>query len=293
MRVLSLFDGMSCGQIALNRLGISPSTYYAAETDRHAVWVTQNNYPDTVQLGDINHWKTWAIDWSEIDLILGGSPCQGFSCSGKNRAFEDPRSQLFFTFVDILNHARKENPDLKFLMENVKMRKDHLDIISENLGVEPLFINSGKVSAQNRQRYYWFNWEASQPEDMGLILADVIEDNPENPTYMSHKFCTRNAHILREDFSGKARSLSSMEYVKNGRQGDYIKPPNAETYRKLTPLECERLQTIPEGYTGGVSNTQRYRMLGNGWTVEVIAHLLKHIPMAAQWGGDIRARSVA
>jgi len=330
MKVLSLFDGMSCGQIALNRIGIKPDAYYASELDKYAIKVTQANYPDTVQLGDVTQWREWGVDWASIDLLIGGSPCQGFSIAGKQLAFDDPRSKLFFVYVDILNHIKRVNPNVRFMLENVKMKKEYLAVISEHLGVEPVFINSALVSAQNRQRYYWCNWEVAQPEDRSVVLVDILEVDPENPTFMSDRFKTRNAHILRDDLSGKAKSLSAMEYVKNGRQGDYINPAavrgryiaggerqdgkgfkvdgltqqtlevrdgdksnsltavqkdtvasslppgrysNGKAYRKLTPIECERLQAVPDNYTNHVSNTQRYKMLGNGWTVDVVAHI--------------------
>jgi DNA-cytosine methyltransferase len=239
------------------------------------------------------------------DILLGGFPCQAFSFAGKKLAFDDPRSKLFFVYVDILNHIRSVNPDVKFLLENVKMKKEHLAVITEMLGVEPVFINSNLVSAQNRQRYYWANWEITQPEDKGIVLANVVEQDPKEITVMSDLFTARNKHILRSDLSGKAKSFSAMEYVKNGRQGDYIivqyprgknaggakaldgKAPSltssfweqnnhlsyGEKFRKLTPIECERLQTLPDDYTAGISNTQRYKAIGNGWTVDVIAHI--------------------
>ena len=130
MNVLSLFDGMSCGQIALNRIGIKPANYYASEVDKHAIKVTQANYPDTIQLGDVTKSREWGIDWSSIDLLMGGSPCQGFSFAGKGLAFDDPRSKLFFVYVDILNHIKSVNPNVKFLLENVKMKKEHMDVIT-------------------------------------------------------------------------------------------------------------------------------------------------------------------
>ncbi|PTT96632.1 DNA (cytosine-5-)-methyltransferase, partial [Pseudomonas sp. HMWF031] len=154
VNVLSLFDGLSCGQIALNRIGIKPEVYYAAEVDKYAIKVTQANYPKTVQLGDVTQWREWDINWASIDLLIGGSPCQGFSFAGKQLAFHDPRSKLFFVYVDILNHIKSVNPNVKFMLENVKMKKEYLAVISEHLGVEPVFINSALVSAQNRQRYY-------------------------------------------------------------------------------------------------------------------------------------------
>lgn len=342
MKVLSLFDGMSCGRIALERAGFNVDTYYASELDKYAITVTQANWPNTIQLGDVTKWREWDIDWTGIDLLIGGSPCQGFSFAGKQLAFDDPRSKLFFVYVDILNHIRSVNPGVKFLLENVKMKKEFLDVISDTLGVQPIFINSALVSAQNRQRYYWANWEFGQPEDKKIFLADILEIGQFNKTIMSDRFTVRNRHAgcLRDDVTGKAKSLSAMEYVKNGRQGDYIATdiktvsfndrikgvtqdnrgyrynkgdkaksgiselgrilkPSAEytdaltishapklalstdvsalKYRKLTPIECERLQTVPDNYTNHVSNTQRYKMLGNGWTVDVIAHIFTYL----------------
>lgn len=168
MNVLSLFDGISCGQVALERAGISVGKYYASEVDKYAISITQKNYPDTIQFGDVTKWREWDIDWSTIDLIQGGSPCQGFSFAGKQLNFDDPRSKLFFVFADILDHARKHNPDVRFLLENVRMKQEYQDVISERLGVKPVMINSALVSAQNRVRLYWTNiGEIEQPEDRG------------------------------------------------------------------------------------------------------------------------------
>lgn len=339
MNVLSLFDGMSCGQIALERAGVRVAKYYASELDKYAIKVTQANYPNTAQLGDVTTWREWDVDWASIDLLIGGSPCQGFSFAGKQLAFDDPRSMLFFVYVDILNHIRTMNPDVKFMLENVKMKKEFLQVITDTMCVEPVFINSNLVSAQNRQRWYWTDIGViEQPVDKGVMLVDIIEKESDNFTFMSDNFIQRQQgrKCLRDDLNGKAVNLSAMEYVKNGRQGDYIKhipsekclnritrktysPPklmpdktgtlNTKNnsgqwsidggttlipcdhvgeyesredlslknglYRKLTPVECERLQTVPDNYTNHVSNTQRYKMLGNGWTVDVIAHIFK------------------
>jgi DNA-cytosine methyltransferase len=408
MNVLSLFDGMSCGQIALNRIGIVPGKYYAAEIDKYAIKVTQANHPGTIQLGDIGYWRSWDINWSSLDLVTGGFPCQAWSMAGKQLGDKDERGMLFWVMLDIMKNAKQANPKIKFLIENVKMKKEFEDYITHHteqaLGeVNKVLINSALVSAQNRRRFYWTNWHVEQPEDKRIVLTDVIEQSPGEITVMSDKFTKRNAHILRDDLSGKAKNLSAMEYVKNGRQGDYIKclsekemaymmrsesvteykprilrskelheksntitqsihkgvphgvikinstkilcgairgryivngkradnelkimaaiieqrlevikdeKTNTLTtvqkdnvvirnksktvrsggrgsydrhewdsisnchYRKLTPTECERLQTVPDGYTNHVSNTQRYKMLGNGWTVDVIAHIL-------------------
>ena len=312
MNILSLFDGMSCGRIAAERAGFEVENYYASELDKYAITVTQANWPKTIHLGDVTKWREWDIDWSGIDLLIGGSPCQGFSFAGKQLAFDDPRSALFFEYLNILNHIKSVNPKVKFMLENVKMKKEYLDVISNLLGVQPVFINSALVSAQNRKRYYWANWEFRQPEDKGIILSDILEKESDNFVFMSEKFVNRQQgrKCLRDDFTGKAVNLSAMEYVKNGRQGDYVlsmtprgnnpggdramdgKTPSMtsnswqdnfhltsdhKSYRKLTPVECERLQTAPNNYTNHVSNTQRYKMLGNGWTVDVIAHIFKSL----------------
>ena len=449
MKVLSLFDGMSCGQIALNRLGIKVDTYYASEIDKYAMEITQKNFPETIQIGDVCAVR--GEDYQDVDLILAGSPCQGFSFAGKQLAFDDPRSALFFEFIRLL----KEIKPKYFLLENVKMKKEYLQIISEQVsacypeipfGIEPIFINSSLVSAQSRQRYYWTNIpNITQPEERGIVLRDILEGNPNDPTLMSDKFVARNGHrrCMIDESKEKASNLSAMEYVKNGRQGDYlacdkdgvpkkifdenldkmttkdgkafcltVSYPFAEAknsierkqrtmiptsdipkivagawrgrsldesgknvkwketkpkqmletrkdeksnavstftkdnlvvhsyrevrteeakkarrenrqktgkdhtpfrakelqprddgkvgtvtpslnsdhrisltkdstqdvyWRKLTPLECERLQTVPDNYTNHVSNTQRYKMLGNGWTIEVIAHIFKNM----------------
>jgi DNA-cytosine methyltransferase len=351
MNVLSLFDGMSCGQIALNRIGVTPGKYYAAEIDRWAIQVTQANYPNTIQLGSVTEWRDWDLDWSTIDFVSGGFPCQAWSMAGKQLGDKDERGMLFWVMLDIMKHAKQSNPKIKFLIENVKMKKEFEDYITHHteqaLGeVNKVLINSALVSAQNRNRFYWTNWHVEQPEDKGIVLADIIEQSPGEITVMSEKFTQRNAHILRDDLSGKAKNLSAMEYVKNGRQGDYIRhdtPQRVATasdiksakdknptvtaeflkwdpnnlghdsdtqrvnlphtkhkclvsstggnkhgvvtdikkfeYRKLTPTECERLQTVPDGYTKHVSNTQRYKMLGNGWTVDVIAHIYSQMEL--------------
>ena len=175
MIVVSCFDGMSCGMIAAERAGLNVTEYHAFEIDEYAIEVSNKNYPNIIHHGDINQWKKANIDWHNVGLLIGGSPCQGFSFAGKQLAFDDPRSALFFKFVEILKYIRLFNPHVKFLLENVKMKKEHLDVISETLGVEPVFINSSLVSAQNRQRYYWCNWHVPQPEDKGIMLADILE----------------------------------------------------------------------------------------------------------------------
>ncbi|MGB0467740.1 MAG: DNA cytosine methyltransferase [Pontibacterium sp.] len=300
MNVLSLFDGMSCGRIALDRAGVHVDNYYAAEVDKYAITVTSANWPGTVQLGDVTKWREWCIDWGSIDLLIGGSPCQGFSSAGKQLAFDDPRSKLFFVYVDILNHIRTLNPGVKFMLENVKMKREHLDIISDYLGVEPVFINSALVSAQNRQRYYWANWEFKQPVDKGLVLSDVLEASGEGVDNRGQRTMVVrfNSRIKGVTENGRGYRYHKGDKAKSGvsELGRILKPSadysdalttshapklavNSDTanlhYRKLTPTECERLQTVPDNYTAHVSNTQRYKMLGNGWTVDVIAHIFE------------------
>jgi len=445
MNVLSLFDGMSCGRIALDRLGIKVDNYYASEIDKYAMKVSEANYPNIIQIGDVTN-----INYDElpqIDLIMGGSPCQGFSFAGKQLAFDDPRSALFFCFWRAVKHLKPKY----FLLENVRMKKEYLDVISEYMGVEPIMINSALVSAQNRVRYYWTNIPGiEQPEDRGMVLRDILETNASNeylagenlqknykggnqlnPNYKSQAntihdtdgksgtICAgthgyANGYVKDFDknlskmttkddksfcltanygFAGAKNSLEkkqrtmiptdvdpkyylsekAIEYMKKShvnewtkgktREEIYIKNesqksntltanmykgvpynviavdkekkqltikeatkkgyttiedgdcfdmtfPNSKTrrgrnmkdksncltaanydymryehsdedkevyWRKLTPVECERLQTVPDNYTNHVSNTQRYKMLGNGWTIEVIAHILKNM----------------
>ena len=194
--VLSLFDGMSCGQIALRELGIKVKTYFASEVDGYAIQTTNLNFPNTVQLGDVRNVK--GADLPKIDLLIGGSPCQGFSLSGKQLNFKDPRSVLFFEFVRVLNEVREKNPDVLFLLENVKMKREFEGIISQHLGIQPVQINSALVSAQNRSRLYWTNiktreeglfrelyTDIPQPEDRQVFLRDILEDDVEDRFFMS------------------------------------------------------------------------------------------------------------
>jgi site-specific DNA-cytosine methylase len=186
MNILSLFDGISAGQVALNKAGVKIDNYYSSEIDRCAMQVTMKNYPNTNQLGDISNWRDWDIDFSKIDLVIGGSPCQGFSFAGKQLNFKDERSKLFFEYVNILNHIRLLNPSVKFLLENVRMKQQYQDVISSYLGVQPISINSSLVSAQNRLRYYWTNIDGvEQPKDKELKLQDILVDSPSDKYYLS------------------------------------------------------------------------------------------------------------
>lgn len=281
LNVLSLFDGISAGQLALKKSGINIETYYASEIDKYAIQIANKNFPNTIQLGDITKWTEWDIDFSKIDLIIGGSPCQGFSFAGKQLNFEDPRSKLFFEFVNILNHIRVLNPNVKFLLENVKMKKEYQDVITKFLGVGPIQINSSLLSAQNRVRLYWTNIQnVTQPNDKNIVLSDIILDNVEDKYYLT-------AEAI--DYMGRLRNgKPRWEYHKNNLDGKsacltanmYKGVPYGvikDRKRKLTEIECERLQTFPDNWTEGISKTQRYKALGNSWTVDVISHIFNNI----------------
>lgn len=284
MHILSLFDGLSSGQIALERANIPISTYYASEIDKYCIQVTQTNYPNTIQLGDIGDWVKWDIPWKKIDLILAGSPCQGFSFAGKQLSFNDPRSQLFFVFVDILKWVQMENPEVKFLLENVVMKKEYKQIITNYLGVESVLINSALVSAQNRKRLYWANFPITQPEDKCIFWKDISEYGYPNESecvaamrarYVDGSKKTRQYIEFRYD--GKSNALTTVK--KNNIVVPFTLPhriPKEDfIFRYLTPIEYERLQTVPDDFTASVSKTQRYKMLGNGWNIDTIAHILR------------------
>ena len=306
MNVLSLFDGMSCGRLALDRAGLGHKVaqYFASEIDVHAITVAKKNYPDTIHIGSVTEIR--GSDLPEISLLIGGSPCQGFSFAGRQLNFEDPRSKLFFEYVRL----KEETKPKYFLLENVQMRQEYQDIISSYLGVKPVMINSSLVSAQERKRLYWTNIPFDPKiEDRRLVIEDILEDpemipvirdvraHPDGLIYRPLKaqcldanyFKGVDAHGARtgciqvgiadlngHDFlkrvygvNGKAPTLTAI-CGGNQERKIAIDPTH---WRKLTPVECERLQTVPDNYTNHVSNSQRYKMLGNGWTIDVVAHI--------------------
>jgi site-specific DNA-cytosine methylase len=281
MNVLSLFDGISAGQLALKKANVKVDSYYSSEVDSFAISIANKNFPNTIQLGDVTKWRDWDIDFSKIDLVIGGSPCQGFSFAGKQLNFQDDRSKLFFEYVDILNCIKSSNPNVKFLLENVRMKQEYQDVISKFLNVGPIAINSSLVSAQNRLRYYWSNIEnIEQPEDRDLKLKDVLVDNPIQKHFLSDKAVDYMSRLRngkprweyhKNPLEGKAACLTANMY--KGVPYGVIK----EKGRKLTEIECERLQTFPDNYTEGVSSSQRYKALGNSWTVEVVSHIFKNL----------------
>ena len=371
LRVLSLFDGISCGQVGLERAGIPVEVYYASEIDKYAIQITQKNYPDTIQLGDINN-----IDFTQfigkIDLIMGGSPCQDLSIAGKRKGLTGERSGLFYKFVEAIETIK---PKYFLLENNVGMPQEAYEEISRLMGCYPIEINSALVSAQTRKRFYWTNIgpqqynlfgfptvDIPQPKNKGILLKDILESGqpyqekadcltaryqgatfphdylrnqrtqvaeplkiPENTvkgyaeiqqgecmdlTHLSSK--TRRGRAMKEKcnclqtqsefyqyleplrlgeigkggqgqriYSVKAKSvsLSANGGGQGAKTGLYkIDLPDGEyLIRKLTPLECERLQTLDDGYTEGISATQRYKCIGNGWTVDVIAHIFSYL----------------
>ena len=325
MNVLSLFDGMSCGQQALERVGIKVDNYFASEIDKYAIQIAEKNYPNTKHLGDVTQIsKFWTEHkFPKIDLLIGGSPCQSFSYAGNQLAFDDPRGKLFFEYVKIKDLLKPKY----FLLENVKMKQEYVDIISEYLGVEPIEINSALVSAQNRKRLYWTNIpNVTQPADKKILLKDILEcgcvDRDKSYCVDANYFKGGNLKLYFEKYRrqlvfdsciqvGETAEIKGYDIIKrvystNGKaptlttmQGGHREPKIAisdKTWRKLTPLECERLQTLPDGYTqygdfGGeqfdkdgnfvryttkpISNTQRYKMIGNGMTVSIIARILE------------------
>lgn len=283
LNVLSLFDGISCGMVALERAGIPVNTYYASEIEPNAIKVSKKNYPNIIQLGDVTKWREWDIDWSSIDLLIGGSPCQGFSSSGKGLNFEDPRSKLFFEYVNILNHIKQFNPKVKFMLENVKMKDEWSNIISDYLGMPFKEINSKYFSAQNRVRRYWTNFEILPYIDKGIKLADIVDDE-----YI-HSAAKRTRPIVNEnhrkslclEVNGIEKAMCLVTVNLNNLltplpKGRYIDCGEHDyPYRVMSPREMERLQTVPEGYVGDITSNKAAKLLGNGWTVDVIAHIFK------------------
>ena len=276
INVLSLFDGMSCGQIALNKVGIEYENYFASEIDKEAIKVTMKNYPNTKQLGSVTDVN--GSDLPKIDLLIGGSPCQGFSFAGKQLNFEDQRSKLFFEFVRLLEETKPKY----FLLENVVMKQKYQDIISKNLGVKPILINSSLVSAQNRKRLYWTNIpNIEQPNDLGITIKDTLVDECDSSFFIENrningKNALNKLRLSERNLDEKYRCLTAGGQGGTNAGATTIRLSNGKL-RIPTPEECEAAQTVPIGYTSCVSKTQRYKMLGNGWTVDVIAHIFSSL----------------
>lgn len=305
MNVLSLFDGISCARLALDRAGIPVETYYACEIDKHAIAVSTKNYPDIVRLGDV---RTATLPPS-VDLLIGGSPCQDLSIAKHDRkGLEGDRSGLFWEYVRIL----KETQPLFFILENVaSMPKKDRDIITAEMGVEPVLFNASLVSAQSRKRLFWTNIKFDLPEDHGILLKDILQPDAEVDESMTVKgkaFCltasyhkggegrweyehnkarhqrtmVKIGHIGATDgqanrvysTEGKSVTLSALGGGSGAKTGLY---DIEHRIRKLTPIECERLQGLPDDYTEGVAKTHRYKCIGNAFHVDVVAHILAEI----------------
>lgn len=317
LNVVSLFDGIGGGAIALTRSGIKINKYYSSEIDKYALQVNRKNFPDSIELGDVENWRDWDIDWKSVDLVIGGSPCQGFSKAGNGLNFHHEKSKLFFVFVDILNHLKKHNPDVKFLLENVRMKQEWQDVISDLVGAKPVMINSSIVSAQNRVRLYWTNITGYEiPEDKNILLENIIQSGEVDrdksycidanyfkginiKTYLMKSRrqivweipeATKKGFI--EVSEGQGIDLTFIK-SKTRRGRLMLKKSNCLTasnynycivtkdwFRLFTPIECERLQTIDDDFTKygldekgktiEISNSQRKKMLGNGWTIDII-----------------------
>jgi len=272
MNVVSLFDGISCGQLALRKAGIPITTYFASEVDKNAIKVTQHNFPDTIQLGDVT-----AIDGTMLagaDLLIGGSPCQGFSIAGDKLNFEDPRSALFFEFVRL----RDEIDPRYFLLENVNMKAEWRDVITQYLGVEPVRINSSDFVPALRDRWYWTNIPIESWEPLERDWRDLAETDP---AILARYEVNRTPSREVMFFGGKCVNLGTRKVTcalttKMDRWSNAGLVPYGDGWcRYLTPREAERLQGVPDDYTACVSDTARYHALGNGWTVDVIAHIFK------------------
>lgn len=339
MKVLSLFDGISCARVALKKAGISVEEYYASEVDKYAIQISQKNFPDIVQLGDVKKINYKGIEKFsyKFDLLIGGSPCQDLSIAKANRkGLDGERSGLFWEYVRILKEAKPT----WFILENVaSMAKDQQEIISKTLGVQPIMINAALLSAQNRKRLFWTNIPGiTQPEDRGIMLKDILEKGEVPLTnYNTEKVKSNTVRTGgRGSGLGNKHNWDTIRVgqIGKGGQGDRIYSPEGKSVnlsangggrgaktgrymiqtprgknkggkkaldgktptlsasswehnnklsdgtviRKLTVIECERLQCLPDNYTAGVSDSQRYKMLGNGFNVDVIAHILSFIP---------------
>jgi DNA (cytosine-5)-methyltransferase 3A len=278
MNVLSLFDGISCGQIALNRANISYDNYYASEIKPHAIKCTLDNYPNTIQLGDILNLK--GSDLPKIDLLIGGSPCKGISRLNKNQeGLEHSESRLFWEYIRLLDEVKPKY----YLLENTHGNKEATNTITETLGINPISINSKLVSAQNRPRYYWTNIpDIKQPLDKGITTNDIFdysgvladECRVRWLNSESGKKSIKNGYTKVNPYpkSGCLTALGHKKWNENYLYRDGV-------YRYLSQNEIEKLQTLPVGYTKILSYNEAYDCIGDGWTVDVIAHILKNIEL--------------
>ena len=271
MNVLSLFDGISCGQIALNRADIKIDNYYASEIDKDAITVTQFNYPNTVQLGDVKKLKGNMLP--KIDLLIGGSPCQDLSkAKTEGKGLDGEKSSLFYEYLRLLNEVKPKY----FLLENVIMKKDYRDIITKELGVNPILINSNLVSAQNRERLYWSNIpNITFPKDKNILLKDIIKDDHNWKQLGKWVYSKWGNQSKLDKLKLINANKSSTLTTNKTHPANYYLNENKTLYCNLDADEWELLQTLPQGYTKMLSESKRHKVIGNCWTVDVIAHILK------------------
>jgi len=325
MNVLSLFDGISCGQIALERAGIKVDKYYASEIDANAIIVANSNYPNTIQIGDVN--DLIFSDYSDIDILIGGSPCQDLSkCNLDKRGLDGERSKLFFKYIEALHAV---NPKY-YVFENVgSMTNENMNVISSYFGHKPICINSNLVSPQSRERYYWTNIQVTSiPDDKRLFVKDILDKDVPEKYYLKNDYQyipKETKHKSKNGLKFVCGIISSKKWLDDGKensrnfsQGNRVYSINGKSccinanagglggksglyyledgkqfsknnIRRLTPLETERLQTIPDNYTEGINETNRYKCIGNGWTVDVIAHFFLFLNSLEK---TVRAKSI-
>ena len=285
MKVLSLFDGISCGRVALERAGIKVDKYFSSEVDKNAIKISAKNYQDIIQLGDVRNITKEMV--GEIDLLIGGSPCQDLSIvkSQTRQGLEGQKSNLFYEYIRLLNELK---PKYFLLENNASMRQSDKDTISSIIGVEPIEINSADFSAQERKRLYWTNIPTQYiPLENKLVLQDILEEGVDEKYYYNLPFTIidvdkrvcgtlefKNHEMHKRIFNPKFKMATLTTCGGGNTQKKVLQNGRV---RKLTPLEYERLQTLPDNYTSGVADGHRYSACGNGWTVDVIAHILKNI----------------
>lgn len=276
-KFVSVFDGIRCARVAAERAEIKIGEYLYSEIDIPAIEIGNKNYPNSVALGDIVNVDPYDLGF--VDIFVGGSPCQSFSNMGNGKGFEG-KSGLFWHYVRILRVLKNINPNIEFLLENVKMRKEWAAMITKELGVEPVLINSSFFSGQKRQRLYWTNIEFDKNfQDKGIALQDVLEKQVDERYFLKGKrlenWVRTSPMRIKKCFSsldaGKAICMTARQFA--NWYGNHV-TENGRV-RQLTPIECERLQNLPDNYTEGIIESERYRQLGNGWTVDVVAHILK------------------
>ena len=312
MNVLSLFDGISCGQLALERANIKVDCYYASEIDQNCIQLTQRHFPNTIQLGDVckidnNVLKTLP----KIDLLIGGSPCQNLSRAGNGMGLKGDESKLFYEYVRVLKWIKENNnPNIKFLLENVEMKNSNKETISYELKTQPISINSKLVSAQNRPRLYWCNFDVDLPSNKNIKLKDILIDEDidlveKNGLKFDIRLSEKSMNLVfihNNQMAVKQATKQGFIYALDGdginlqfptsktRRGRVIKQKSStldrqcdccvlinDVIRKLNINELEKLQTLPVDYTVGFSENERKSMIGNGWTVDVIAHIFKNL----------------